>query len=251
MTSEVLPYPFRIIAYQTIGSTNDELKRLAREGEAEGLVVRADTQTAGRGRRGRNWVSPPGNLYSSTLIRPQCRAATAAQLGFVAALGIFDAIGELAPRITLRCKWPNDLLANGKKVSGILLETEMVAGDAPDFVVLGVGVNLVSSPRDTPYPATSLAEEGAPAIAPAGMLAAFIRHFAKWLAIWREVGFAPIREAWLLQAAGLGEPIQVRLERNTLDGRFLDLDDDGALMLGTPGGSRRIAAGEVFPAVAG
>ncbi len=251
MTSEVLPYPFRIIAYQTIGSTNDELKRFAREGEAEGLVVRADTQTAGRGRRGRNWVSPPGNLYSSTLIRPQCRAATAAQLGFVAALGIFDAIGELAPRITLRCKWPNDLLANGKKVSGILLETEMVAGDAPDFVVLGVGVNLVSSPRDTPYPATSLAEEGAPAIAPTVMLAAFIRYFAKWLAIWREAGFAPIREAWLLQAAGLGEPIQVRLERNTLDGRFLDLDDDGALMLGMPGGSRRIAAGEVFPAVAG
>ena len=247
MTIEALPPPFRLIAYETIGSTNDEAKRLARDGAAEGLVIRADRQTSGRGRRGRTWVSPPGNLYSSTLLRPDCRAATAAQLGFVAALGVAGAIGELAPAIGLRCKWPNDLLANGKKVSGILLETEMVAGDRPDFVVLGVGVNLASSPRDTPYPATSLAEEGAASIAPPAMLAAFIRHFAEWLALWRKDGFGPVRETWLGRAMGLGQPIQVRLERDTLDGRFLDLDDDGALLLGTPNGSRRIAAGEVFP----
>ncbi len=250
MTDETLPPPFRLVAYETIGSTNDEAKRLARDGAAEGLVIRADRQTSGRGRRGRVWVSPPGNLYSSTLLRPQCRAATAAQLGFVAALGVADAIGELAPVIDLRCKWPNDLLANGKKVSGILLETEMVAGDRPDFVVLGVGVNLASSPRDTPYPATSLAEEGTPGIAPLDMLAAHIRHFAGWLELWRKDGFGPIRDAWLSRAAGLGEPIQVRLERATLDGRFLDLEADGALLLGTPGGERRIAAGEVFPVAA-
>jgi BirA family biotin operon repressor/biotin-[acetyl-CoA-carboxylase] ligase len=250
MMSEALPSPFRLIAYQTIGSTNDEVKRLAREGAAEGLVICAERQTAGRGRRGRTWVSPPGNLYSSTLLRPRCRAATAAQLGFVAALGVAGAISELAPAIALRCKWPNDLLANGKKISGILLETEMVAGDMPDFVVLGVGVNLVSSPRDTPYPATSLGEEGGPALSPKIMIAAFIRHLAEWLAMWREEGFGPIRDAWLSRAAGLGEPIQVRLERDTLEGRFLDLDVDGALLLGLPGGSRRVAAGEVFPVVA-
>jgi BirA family biotin operon repressor/biotin-[acetyl-CoA-carboxylase] ligase len=248
MMDETLPPPFRLIAYGTISSTNDETKRLAREGAAEGLVIRADRQTAGRGRRGRIWVSPPGNLYSSTRLRPRCRAASAAQLGFIAALGVSGAIGELAPAIMLRCKWPNDVLANGKKVSGILLETEMVAGDTPDFVVLGVGVNLASSPRDTPYPATSLAEEGAPEIVPSAMVAAFIRHFAEWLARWREDGFGPIRDAWLSRAAGLGEPIQVRLERDTLDGRFLDLDDDGALLLGTPTGSRRIEAGDIFPA---
>ena len=248
MMSEALPSPFRLIAYETIGSTNDELKRLAREGATEGLVICAEQQTAGRGRRGRAWVSPPGNLYSSTLLRPQCRAATAAQLGFVAALGVAGAIGELAPTIALRCKWPNDLLANGKKISGILLETEMVASDRPDFVVLGVGVNLASSPRDVAYPATSLAAEGAPTISSKIMIAAFIRHLSEWLAIWRAEGFGAIRNAWLSQAAGLGEPIRVRLERDTLEGRFLDLDDDGALMLGLPGGSRRITAGEVFPA---
>jgi BirA family biotin operon repressor/biotin-[acetyl-CoA-carboxylase] ligase len=250
MMTEALPPPFRLIACETIGSTNDEAKRRAREGAAEGLIVCAERQTAGRGRRGRAWVSPPGNLYSSTLLRPNCRAATAAQLGFVAALGVADAIGELAPRVALGCKWPNDLLANGRKVSGILLETEMVAGDRPDFVVLGLGANLASAPRDTQYPATSLADEGAPGIAPLTMLAAFIRHFVEWLATWRRDGFAPIREAWLARVIGLGEPIQVRLERDTLDGRFLDLDSDGALLLGVPGGSRRVAAGEVFPVTA-
>jgi BirA family biotin operon repressor/biotin-[acetyl-CoA-carboxylase] ligase len=248
MISEALPSPFRLIAYETIGSTNDELKRLAREGTPEGLTVSAERQTAGRGRRGRNWVSPAGNLYASILLRPQCRAASAAQLGFVAALGVAGAIGELAAGVTVRCKWPNDLLADGAKISGILLETEMTVGDRPDFVVVGIGVNLATSPTDTPYPATSLAAEGAHGIAPLSMLPAIIRHFARWLALWREEGFAPIREAWLAKAMGLGEPIQVRLERDTLDGRFLDLDGDGALMLGTAGGRRRIAAGEIFPA---
>jgi len=248
MTGQALPPPFRLVAYGTIGSTNDELKRLAREGAGEGLVVIAERQTAGRGRRGGTWVSPPGNLYSSTLVRPDCRVATAAQLGFVAALGVSGAISDLAPQVQTHCKWPNDLLANGKKVSGILLETEMVAGDRPDFVILGVGVNLVSSPRGTPYPATSLAEEGVPDIAPSVMAGAFVRHFAAWLTRWREGGFARVREAWLARAIALGEPIKVRLERDTLEGRFLDIDDDGGLLLGQAEGSRRIAAGEVFPA---
>jgi BirA family transcriptional regulator, biotin operon repressor / biotin---[acetyl-CoA-carboxylase] ligase len=250
MNAEALPSPFRLIAHETIGSTNDEAKRLARDGAAEGLVICAERQTAGRGRRGREWMSPPGNLYSSIVLRPQCRASVAAQLGFVAALGVADAIGELAPAIQPHCKWPNDLLANGKKVCGILLETEMAASERPDFVVLGIGVNLASSPTDTPYPATSLAEEGAPGIAAMMMLTAFIRNFAERLTCWRENGFAPIREVWLAKAIGLGGPIQVRLERDTLDGRFLDLDDDGALMIDMPGGSRRIAAGEVFPVTA-
>ncbi len=250
MMGERLPFPFHVIAYPTIGSTNDELKRLAREGAGEGLVVTAERQTAGRGRRGRAWTSPAGNLYASVLLRPQCRAATAAQLGFVAALGVAEAIGALAPAVAVRCKWPNDVLANGKKLAGILLETEMVGGDQPDFVVLGLGVNLASAPRDTPYAATSLAEEGAAAVAPGVMAAAFIGRFVVWLAVWRQHGFAPIRDAWLVRAAGLGEPIQVRLERDTLHGRFVDLDNDGALLLDMPGGSRRVAAGEVFPVAA-
>lgn len=249
--SSSLPPPFHVAAYETIGSTNDEAKRLAHQGAAEGLIVWALQQNAGRGRRGRAWVSPPGNLYMSLVLRPRRRAAVAAQLGFVAALGLGEALGELAPMdIDIRHKWPNDLLANGKKIAGILLETEMVAGDQPDFVVMGVGINLASSPRDVTYPATSLAEEGASAIAPQTALAGFVRHFAPWLARWREEGFAPVRTAWLARAKGLGEAVQVRLEHGTLDGRFLDLDHDGALLLGMPEGSRRIAAGEIFPVAA-
>ena len=241
-----LPPPFRLITRRAIGSTNDEAKRLARDGAGEGMIVWAMTQTAGRGRRGRLWVSPPGNLYFSLVLRPQCRVADAAQLGFVAAVALTVAIGELAPNIELRCKWPNDLLANGKKISGILLETEMIAGDRPDFVVIGIGVNLAASPRDVAYPATSLADEGVTGVVPEVALTGFVEHFAEWLALWREDGFDPIREAWLEQAAGLGEPTQVRLEHETLAGRFVDLDNDGALLLGMPSGNRRIAAGEIF-----
>jgi BirA family transcriptional regulator, biotin operon repressor / biotin---[acetyl-CoA-carboxylase] ligase len=241
------PWPFRLIAYETIGSTNEEAKRLARDGAPEGLMVCARSQTAGRGRRGRTWVSPPGNLYASLVLRPRCRAAVAAQLGFVTSLALAAAIEELAPGIELRCKWPNDLLANGKKIAGILLETEMTAGDHPDFVVIGIGANLEASPGDVGYPATSLAEEGIVDIAPETLLAGFADRFAGWLAIWREKGFAPIRDEWLSRAAGIGAPIQVRLEGDTIDGRFLDLDGTGALMLGLPGGSRRITAGEIFP----
>jgi BirA family biotin operon repressor/biotin-[acetyl-CoA-carboxylase] ligase len=141
-------------------------------------------------------------------------------------------------------------LAEGKKVAGILLESEMLAGDRPDFVILGVGINLVSSPAETTYPATSLVQQGATGITPVTMLAAFLRHLAEWLLVWRTAGFAPVRGAWLARASGLGEPIRVRLERDTLDGRFLDLDDDGALLLENAAGRCRIAAGEVFPVTA-
>jgi BirA family transcriptional regulator, biotin operon repressor / biotin---[acetyl-CoA-carboxylase] ligase len=242
-----LPRPFQLRRFDAVGSTSDEVKQLARAGAAEGMIVTAEVQNAGRGRRGRTWVSPRGNLYMSILLRPHCRAATAAQLGFVAALGLSGALAELAPGIDFACKWPNDVLANGKKLAGILLETEMVAGDVPDFVVIGIGVNLASSPRDVAYPTSSLAEEGCAAVAPLTALAAVMRHFAPWHECWRDGGFAPIRTAWIDRAIGFGEPIRVRLERDTLDGRFADLDADGALLLDLPGGRRRIAAGEVFP----
>jgi BirA family biotin operon repressor/biotin-[acetyl-CoA-carboxylase] ligase len=242
--------PFRLAAYETIGSTNDEAKHLARAGEPEGLVVWAREQHSARGRRGRSWASPPGNLYMSLVLRPRCAPASAAQLGFVTALALGEALATLAPGIDFRLKWPNDVLANGKKLAGILLETEMASSDTVDFVVIGVGVNLISAPTDTPYPATSLAMEGAAGIAPETALAAFIARFATWWTVWRTDGFLPIREAWLAQAIGLGGPVQVRLERDTLDGKFVDLAEDGALLLGMPGGDRRIAAGEIFPVAA-
>jgi BirA family transcriptional regulator, biotin operon repressor / biotin---[acetyl-CoA-carboxylase] ligase len=148
----------------------------------------------------------------------------------------------------LACSWPNDLLADGKKLGGILLESEMAAGGGLDFVILGIGVNLVSAPRGLEYPATSLADQGFPGITPAGLLEALAAHFALWVERWREEGFAPVRAGWLRRASGIGQAVRVRLEKLTLDGRFLDLDHDGALVLEDNDGRRRIAAGEVFPA---
>ena len=245
-----LPEGYRVVHFNRVGSTNDEAKARARAGAVEGTLVWADEQTAGRGRRGRAWASPPGNLYLSLIIRPRCAPAIAAQLGFVAALGLIEALAALAgPLLDLRCKWPNDLLAGGRKIAGILLESETSAGNAIDFVVIGVGVNLAAAPDGTEYPATSLSERGFPDISPAALLEGFVGHFDPWARRWRVEGFAPLRTAWLAWASGIGEPLRVRLERSTLDGRFIDLDSDGALVLDAADGRRRIAAGEVFPAL--
>jgi len=245
----LLPEGYRLLRYDSIGSTNDEAKALARAGAAEGTLVWAGEQIAGRGRRGRLWLSPPGNLYVSLVMRPAAAPARAAQLGFVAALALAEEVGALCgPSIDVTCKWPNDVLIAGRKLAGILLESEITDNDIIDFVVIGTGANLASTPSGVEYPATSLAEQGFPEISPAQLLQAYIRRFDFWARIWREEGFAPIREAWLARAAGLGEEIRVRLEQAMLYGRFLDLDNDGALLLGMENGARRIAAGEVFPA---
>jgi BirA family biotin operon repressor/biotin-[acetyl-CoA-carboxylase] ligase len=193
---------------------------------------------------------PPGNLYLSMVLRPEAPAANAPQLGFVAALALGDALDQLAgPGLQLRYKWPNDLLAGGSKFAGILLESEMAAAGGLDFVIIGIGVNLVSAPRDLEYPATSLADQGVSGVTPAALLEAFATDFALWAERWRREGFAPVRAAWLGRASGIGQAIRVRLEKLTLDGRFLDLDHDGALVLGGSDGRRRVAAGEVFPAL--
>ncbi len=245
-----LPEGFRLHRYETIGSTNDEARRLAREGAPEGTLVWADAQEAGRGRRGRPWLSPLGNLYLSLVLRPDAPASRAPQLGFVTALALADALRLLAGTgLALSFKWPNDVLTGRAKLAGILLESEMAAGGGLDFVIVGVGVNLASAPRDLEYPAASLSDQGFPGITPASLLEVFTEHFARWAERWRAEGFAPVRATWLSRAGGIGEAVRVRLETLTLEGRFLDLDQDGALVIETGGDRRRIAAGEVFPAL--
>jgi BirA family biotin operon repressor/biotin-[acetyl-CoA-carboxylase] ligase len=244
-----LPQGYRLVFCESIGSTNDEAKRLARNGAPEGTLVWALEQTVGRGRRGRAWASPPGNLYVSLILRPQCLMNQAAQLGFVAALAVGDTLGSISEQrhAALSYKWPNDVLLRGRKIAGILLESELGDCEAQEFVVVGVGINLVSSPRDTEFPATSIAEEDLCTVSPGAALEEFASHFQAWEDRWREDGFAPIRRAWRTHAAALGEPIRVRLEPATLHGRFVDIDQDGALLLESAGEFRRVTAGEVFP----
>jgi BirA family biotin operon repressor/biotin-[acetyl-CoA-carboxylase] ligase len=245
----LLPAAYRLLRYDRLTSTNDEAKRLARDGAEHGTIVWAREQDAGRGRRGRQWIGLPGNLFMSIVLRPDCAPAAASQLGFVAALALGDAAGAcVKPLADLRCKWPNDVLLDGRKFAGILLESEARVSDTLDWVVLGIGVNVVAHPPAADYPTTSLREEGCRDLDAAGMLAALARCFLGWYETWRDGGFAPIRDAWLPRAIGIGDAITVRLDRENLEGRFLGIESDGALALGTAAGARRIAAGDVFPA---
>jgi BirA family transcriptional regulator, biotin operon repressor / biotin---[acetyl-CoA-carboxylase] ligase len=243
-----LPEAYRLLSYERLASTNDEAKRLARGGAEDGTVVWAREQTIGRGRRGRPWIGLPGNLFVSFILRPDCPPAQASQLGFVAALGLADAVAASAPRgADLSCKWPNDVLLNGRKFAGILLESEARASETLDWLVLGVGVNVAEHPGATDYPTTSLRDESCDMADAGAMLEAFACRFAVWSEHWRDEGFAPIRAAWLQRATGIGQPIAVRLDRERIEGLFVGLEADGALALETSAGARRIAAGDVFP----
>ncbi|HEY0832935.1 MAG TPA: biotin--[acetyl-CoA-carboxylase] ligase [Azospirillum sp.] len=250
-----LPPGFRVVGFGTVGSTNDEAKTLARSGQPERTVVWALRQESGRGRRGRAWTSPEGNLYTSTILRPGVPAAVGAQMSFVAALAIADTAATFVPqRAQVRCKWPNDVLVEGRKVAGILLESEAGEGGVLEWLVLGVGINLRHHPEGTEYAATSLAAEGAEETGPAAVLEVYAQHLNRWYERWRTQGFAPIRAAWLSRAVGLGGPVIVRLADQTLHGTFVDLDSDGVLLLDREDGTgrQRIAAGDVFfPAAKG
>lgn len=241
-------FAWRPVFLDTVESTNEEAARMAREGAPAGTLVCARRQTAGRGRRGRTWASPAGNLYASLVLRPDCAPAAAPQLSFVAALAAADTIRPRLPTpAALRLKWPNDLLIGGRKVAGLLLETESTEARRLDWLIVGMGINVVSFPEDVDATATCLTAEGAAAATPADLLDSFMAIFPGWAARWQREGFAPIRQAWLDSAAGLGSAISARLSNETLRGDFVGLDEDGALMLALPDGSRRkIAAGDVF-----
>lgn len=241
-----LPRFFRLVALDTVDSTNGVAHALAAEGAPEGTLVWARTQTAGRGRRGRGWHSPPGNLFLSALLRPDALPGEAAQLSFAAALAVHDAAAEILPSgVRTDLKWPNDVLVEGRKVSGILLETAETPGEARPALVVGIGVNVAASPPDAAYPATCLADHGATADL-ATVLAAVARGIERWYGRWRDGGFGPLRAAWLARARGVGDPITVRLPDASLDGIFVDLDPSGALILDAVGGRRTIGAGDVF-----
>lgn len=248
----VLPEGMRLHRFAEIDSTMVEAARLARETGIGGHVVWADIQTAGRGRRGTAWLSPPGNLHVSVVLDPTGPPAAAARLAFSAALAMAEAVSAvLADRgPVVQVKWPNDVLLGGGKVAGILLESVAVAG-RPGLVVVGMGLNVARKPpRElTGYATAALADHGPPPRTGA-VLTILLDRLQTWARTLATHGFGPLRDAWLARAAGLGDPIRVRSgtgpERT---GRFAGLDEDGALLLGPAAGSglpERVLAGEVF-----
>jgi len=233
--------------YEELGSTNDRAKELADEGAEHGEVVIAEAQTAGRGRRGRVWVSPPRrNLYFSVVLRPELPPERAPELTLVASLALCDALRQAG--VAAGIKWPNDVLASGRKIAGVL--TELAAEpEQVHWVVVGAGVNVNARREDFPEElrgeATSvLIERGQPA--PRALLAAAcFTALEDWVDRHAEEGFAPIRAAWRERSVTLGREVVVKEASRELTGVAEDIDDAGALLVRTRAGVERVLAGDV------
>jgi len=237
---------YRLIVRDEVGSTMEEARRALHQGEPGKLWVVARSQKAGRGRHGRQWTSPPGNLYASLLLVAPCAPAQAPQLGFVVGLALHDAAAKVTglghPRLAL--KWPNDLLIDGAKCSGLLLEGETRAGQFA--VVAGLGINIASCAQGTPYPASFL-KAHAPQVTIEAALGALSDAWAARFATWQAPGgFAAIRQAWLERAAFLGQTITIRPPEGAISGIFAGIDASGRLLLETPAGNRSFDAGDLF-----
>jgi BirA family transcriptional regulator, biotin operon repressor / biotin---[acetyl-CoA-carboxylase] ligase len=230
---------FTVWHHDKIGSTNDEARRLAIEGAPHGTVVHADEQTSGRGRLSHTWFSPPGNLYLSILLRTSQPAARTAELSFVAALSVADAVEALLPRQTrAMLKWPNDVLVGGAKIAGILLE------QVDEATIMGIGLNVLEAPSNTAYKTTTIVASGGIASVD-GARDILLQRLGQHLAVWQADGFAPIREQWLGRSYPVGAAIRANSGGHPVGGHFAGLDVDGALLLDTPQGRLRIVAGEV------
>jgi BirA family biotin operon repressor/biotin-[acetyl-CoA-carboxylase] ligase len=238
---------FVVHAYSEVGSTNDVARELLRLGAPARVVVHARAQTKGRGRDGRSWISAPGDLYLSIGLRPRGRPGDVALLGFATAVAVAETVDAFAGAAgPARIKWPNDVLLAGRKIAGILLESDGARPDGVDALVVGVGINVGGDPAGTRIPATSLRLAGANAGVDE-VLEAFLACFDRHYRAWEDEGFAPVRTAWLARAHGLGDPVVARLPGATLEGRFAGLGPDGALLLDQGGGAvRHIHAGDVF-----
>src|SRR5260221_763769 len=225
----------RLIAHEVLGWPSAELSNLVRRGARGRFWVTAGRQRAGRGRRGRRWISPPGNLYASLVPTGPAAAEHWPQLSVVAALAIHDAVVEVAGDLKplLAIKWPNDLLLAGAKFAGILIEGE---GDV-NAVAIGIGVNCARHPADTEFPATDLAAAGVP-VAPKTLFLALSVKMLGRIAQWNAgEGFSTIRADWLARASGVGEGVRVRLAEPEIAGLFQALGQARPPVLRLPGGN--------------
>jgi BirA family biotin operon repressor/biotin-[acetyl-CoA-carboxylase] ligase len=240
-----LPDGFQLVELSTADSTNSEALRRAESGAPDGTIVWALVQTAGRGRQGRAWQSLAGNLTASVLLRPAIAPARLPELSLLAAVALADTIAGLVPaNRTVALKWPNDVLLNGAKLAGILLEAAPGGG-----AVIGIGVNVAScpDPASIAYPATRLADH-APDLTVAELLETFIWTLYDWLLHWCAEGFAVVRAAWLARGPHEGDPVRIHTGDELIEGAYRGLTEEGGLLLDTDAGRRRILAGDVLEA---
>ncbi len=267
LSPSALAEGYRLEGHESVGSTNALALDHAGSGDPGRLWVVSSRQESGRGRRGRAWATPAGNLAASLLVVGTIEARVAATLGFVAGLSLADALDAVMPgrsvgimaagagpgaasAVRFELKWPNDVLAGGAKLAGILLESTMLQ-DGRIGLAVGIGVNVVAHPEGLPYPATSLAALGAEADAATlfvELSEAWSENFRRWDG---GRGLGEVRRRWLSRAAGLGTSVSVRIDGNVVRGAFETIDEDCRFVIRTGGGLVRIAAGDVhFGAVA-
>jgi BirA family biotin operon repressor/biotin-[acetyl-CoA-carboxylase] ligase len=242
---------YRLNAYDQIGSTNVEAMARARDGDRGSIWFVTSEQTAGRGRRQRAWIAPRGNLASSVLEVLRITPATAATLGFAAGLAMEAALRKVSVEAALRAgpqplkydlKWPNDVLAGGKKLVGISLDAEAV--DDHLAVVVGIGTNVVAAPEGTPTPAISLAALGVQ-VGAEELFSVLSDSWVDFLGIWDNGrGFGRIRGLWLDRAAGLGQAVAIKSAGSTIEGTFDTIDEQGCMIV-------RTGAGQLVPITAG
>ena len=236
---------WKIEVVNSLASTQDAASKLAAENAPEGTVIQAMVQTGGRGRHGNEWISPMGNLYMSFILRPLCAPDLAGQLSFVMGLALSAA---MEPYVTAEhkktLKWPNDILIDGKKCAGILLESDLSAGGLVESLVVGVGVNIHAAPED---------RIGLQQVAGEKRLAIHrfrdevLAHIAGYYEDWKTAGFETVRRDWLKQAHGLNHKISARMPDRVLKGIFRGIDPSGALLLeDNEGKTIAVRAGEVY-----
>ena len=226
-----------------------EAERQAAAGARGPLVICAREQTGGQARHGRRWASPPGNLYWTMLLDDPADHPRDAGLAFAAGLAAIDAVVRCgAPRDRLRLKWPNDVILDGRKLAGLLVQASLTGGSAR--IVVGIGINVAFSPPDALFPAISLAEAGLPLPSLGQLRDALTEAFLARRAVWHRAGFAPLRDAVSRCLHGVGDTVHVALDRDrtqVVTGINEGLDPGGALRIRTPDGARRmIMAGDVL-----
>lgn len=239
---------FLIDNYQEIGSTNDLIVEMAiNDNSIDNYVICAQKQTNGHGRSGRDWQSPEGNLYFSLLIRPNSSIKDYSLLSFIAAIAISNAIiGLTNSQVNLEHKWPNDILLHGKKIAGILLKSDK-SKQGLEFVVIGVGINILSNPKQTNFPSGNIKEELNIDINKEELLKLFLDNFSIFYQKFVEFGFAPIRNLWIKRAFKLNEEINVNLSNKRITAIFRDLNNSGNLILELDNGDvEAVSSAEIY-----
>ncbi|MEZ5926653.1 MAG: biotin--[acetyl-CoA-carboxylase] ligase [Hyphomicrobiaceae bacterium] len=249
MPHDGLPAGYRLLSLESVDSTNAEALRRAQARETGPLWIRADRQTGGRGRSGRSWSSPPGNLYASLLIRLAVPPERASELSLVAGVALHRTIAMLLPTETaagrLYLKWPNDLLLDAAKLAGILIESSITPGTPAITAIIGIGINVATHPDDLGRAATHLGLYGVET-EPAQLLKRVAAALDLEIKAWLARGFRPIREEWTARAHRLGVEVSVNGKAGRIEGQFAGLAEDGALVIKLPDGSEhRVSYGDV------